>query len=188
MAMTHKSTLRAQLLQQREKLTPAQRTLAETTIGQHLHNWLQDKNYTCVGGYWPIRGEVDLRPLLQKLAQQYVVALPVSQINQPLNFVRWHPDAMMIQDAYKIPVPAQQNHIHPDCLLIPCVGFDAAGYRLGYGAGFYDRTLAAWNAQGQARPVLVGVSFSGGKIASSFHQPHDVALEWIVTEAGLMKV
>lgn len=188
MAQINKSALRAQLLQQRENLTSAQRKSAETIICRHLQHWLHDKNYACVGAYWPIRSEVDIRPLLEVLTQRRIVALPISQRDQPLNFVRWQAEQPMTHDAYKIPVPSAGEICHPNCLLIPCIGFDSSGYRLGYGAGFYDYTLDAWKRQGLSRPVLIGVSFACGKIASGFHQAHDVALDLIVTEEGVMQI
>lgn len=188
MVSTQKNKLRKQLLQQRHALTPAQRTAAEAAICTHLAAWLYDKNYTSIGAYWPIRGEADLRPLLTELAQRYIIALPVSQQDQPLRFVRWQPGQAMMVDAYQIPIPAESVEIHPECLLIPCVGFDRAGYRLGYGAGFYDRTLAAWHAQGKPRPALVGIGFSCGRITSGFHEAHDVALGTLVSEDGVLPI
>lgn len=136
--------------------------------------------------YWPMYGEADLRPLAtDALAAGAEAALPVVVDPEgPLEFWRWDPAARLTRDsAWNIPIPAERVLVTPDVLLIPTLGFDSAGYRLGYGGGYYDRTLASVSA----RPIAVGVAYELGRLATIYPQPHDMALDLIVTEAGLFK-
>jgi 5-formyltetrahydrofolate cyclo-ligase len=139
-----------------------------------------------VGGYWPIRREVDCLPLLRRILQAGAqVALPaVVGPDQPLEFRPWTPGAAMDAGRWEIPHPAQGPPVRPTVLLVPLVGFDAAGHRLGYGGGYYDRTLAALAAD----PALaVGLGFELGRLASIRPRPHDARMDVIVTEAGLFE-
>lgn len=183
-----KQSLRTQLLQLRHQLPKDQRLAAEQTICKQLESWIKGKSFTCLGAYWPICDEVDIRSWLQGQLKQRVVALPFSQPKTPLIFLRWSSETPMGKDGYNIPAPQQHEILQPDCLLIPCLGFDKAGYRIGYGAGLYDRTLSYWRAEGCALPFLIGVAFSCGEIATGSHQPHDVALNLIVTETSLIRL
>jgi 5,10-methenyltetrahydrofolate synthetase len=112
-----------------------------------------------------------------------MAALPVVIApRSPLVFHAWSADAAMKPGRYRIPVPSEECAVVPDLLLVPCVGFDAARYRLGYGGGYYDRTLAHWPRA--ARPVTIGVAFEAGKCDALPHETHDVPLDAIVTEAA----
>ncbi|SCU73790.1 5-Formyltetrahydrofolate cyclo-ligase (fragment) [Cupriavidus necator] len=107
-------------------------------------------------------------------------ALPsVSRPGAPLDFHLWTPDTPMATGHYGIPVPDGTEAVTPDALLIPCVGFSPDKFRLGYGGGFYDRTLAAM-AQ---RPVAIGIGYENCRLPLQA-QPHDIAMDWIVTESG----
>jgi 5-formyltetrahydrofolate cyclo-ligase len=110
-----------------------------------------------------------------------VAALP-SILGERLEFTTWSREAPMRAGEFGIPVPAHGRPVHPDVLFIPCVGFDAARYRLGYGGGYYDRTLARivpW-------PLAVGVAFECARLASITPQPHDIQLDAIITEVGVI--
>ncbi|MDO5706472.1 MAG: 5-formyltetrahydrofolate cyclo-ligase [Paracoccus sp. (in: a-proteobacteria)] len=110
------------------------------------------------------------------------VVLPVVQTpHAPLIFRRWTPDCRMVQGFWKIPVPADGPAMVPDVVLSPVVGWDDAGFRLGYGGGYYDRTLAAL----RPRPVVIGVGLQAARVATIFPQPHDIAMDVIVTETGV---
>jgi 5,10-methenyltetrahydrofolate synthetase len=135
-----------------------------------------------VGIYWPIRQEFDPLPFARKLlAAGGTVALPVVVgKGLPLEFRCWVPGARMEKGVYDIPYPAAGPPVAPAALIVALLGFDEAGYRLGYGAGFYDRTLASY----PQRPRAIGVGFELGRLATIYPQPHDIPMERIVTEAG----
>ena len=132
-----------------------------------------------VGGYWPIRQEYDCLPLLRAAT---TAALPVVVApRQPLEFRPWTPETRMERGDWDISHPAEGPAVIPDTLLVPLVGFDPGGHRLGYGGGYYDRTLAAL----MPKPFTIGVGFELGRLASVRPQPHDIPMDFIVTEAGL---
>jgi 5-formyltetrahydrofolate cyclo-ligase len=169
---------RAELLALRGGLS--ERAAKETALRARVAHWLQQAGVRSVGFYWPVRGEPDLRETLGDwLAQDdgRLAALPVVAGNR-LEFHQWDPAGMVQAGAYGIPVPAHGRVVQPDCLLIPCVGFDPARYRLGYGGGFYDRTFAAlvpW-------PLAVGIAFEATRLDSIDPQPHDLRLDVVLTE------
>ncbi len=100
--------------------------------------------------------------------------------NMPMAFHAWTPQTAMISDRYGIPIPAEPRELLPDVLLVPLVAFDAAGYRLGYGGGYFDRTLA----QLSPAPLTIGVGYELGRVDSILPEAHDIPLDRIVTEAG----
>ena len=143
----------------------------------------------CIGFYWPLRGEFDARALIASwLADDHRrrAALPViRERHSALDFHFWTPDAPMREGHHRIPEPASGALALPDLLLVPCVGFDADGYRLGYGGGYYDRTLATWPAE-QKPPVTVGIAYEACRIGSGLleREAHDLPLGTIATDAG----
>jgi len=130
-----------------------------------------------IGVYWPIRGEPDLRSLFVEWhARGAVLALPVVDAQAtPLRFVRWAPDDALVKGLHGVPVPQHGATVIPDLLIIPCVGFDARGYRLGYGSGYYDRTLAL------AQPQTIGVAWSEALLPQFEPEATDRPLDAIVT-------
>ncbi len=134
-----------------------------------------------IGFYWPFRREFDPLPLMRRLiAEGREAALPVVvEKNRPLEFRAWHAGSKMELGVYDIPHPAEGAAVAPDTLLVPLVGFDRAGYRLGNGGGYYDRTLAAL----PKKPLCIGIGFALGRIDSIHLLPHDVPMDFIVTEA-----
>jgi 5-formyltetrahydrofolate cyclo-ligase len=135
-----------------------------------------------VGLYWPIRKEFDPLPWARRrLAAGGTVALPVVVgKGRPLEFRCWTPATKMAIGVYDIAYPAEGEAVAPAALIVPLLGFDEAGYRLGYGAGFYDRTLASFGE----KPFAIGVGFELGRLKTIHPQPHDVPMDRIVTEAG----
>ncbi len=106
------------------------------------------------------------------------MALPVAvALGHPLAFREWHPQARLARGLWKIPYPADGAEVIPNVTIAPLVGFDGACYRLGYGGGFFDRTLANLNP----RPLAIGVGYPGAALTTIFPQPHDVPMDWIVT-------
>ena len=134
---------------------------------------------------WPIKHEPDVRPLLAAWARNGVrTALPVVMATeQPLAFREWTPETPLAADRYGIPTPTAGEWLTPDLILLPLNGFDAAGYRLGYGGGYFDRTLAAL----VPRPLAVGVGFEINRVDSIRPEAHDQRLDWIVTENGAFR-
>jgi len=133
----------------------------------------------------PVRGEFDARPLASRLIEQgWRAAMPVVKtIDAPMSFHAWTPASAMSSDRYGIPVPTDGAALIPDIVLLPLVAFDARGFRLGYGGGYFDRTLAAM----VPRPQAIGVGFELGRVADIRPQAHDVCLDAIVTEAGVLR-
>ena len=134
---------------------------------------------------WPIKHEPDVRALLASWAEAGTrTALPVVVgAGQPLAFREWTPAAPLAPDRYGIPTPTAGEWLTPELILLPLNGFDAAGYRLGYGGGYFDRTLAAL----RPRPLAVGVGFEINRIDSIRPEAHDQRLDWIVTENGAFR-
>jgi 5-formyltetrahydrofolate cyclo-ligase len=137
-----------------------------------------------IGFYWPFKGEYDPRPLMRALHDRGVrLALPVvAERGKPLVFRAWWPGIRMVPGIWDIPVPAEGEAVLPDAVVAPLVGFDGCGYRLGYGGGYYDRTLAAW----PGKPLVVGVGFELGRIETIHPQPHDIPMDLIVTERRMI--
>ena len=136
-----------------------------------------------LGIYWPVHGEFDPRFVAHALrAVNARIGLPVVVgRQQALIFRDWRPGVDMRKGGLGIPYPAAGEAFVPDACLIPPVGFDERGFRLGYGAGFFDRTLAAC----APRPLAIGVAFECSRMTTIHPQPHDIALDFIVTEAGI---
>lgn len=180
-----RKALRTELVTRRQALHPAELAPIHAAIESHLDALLARLSPRSVGFTWPYRGEFDALALMRRwLATDDArwAALPVvGEKGQPMTFRRWAPDSVMDSDRYGIPFPATGDPVTPDLLLVPCNGFDARGFRLGYGAGHYDRTLAAL----KPTPVAVGVAIEHGRLDDLQPQPHDLPMNWIVTEAGI---
>jgi 5,10-methenyltetrahydrofolate synthetase len=166
------------------------RATSEALVG-HTHATLaariRESQAGIVSVYWPIKSEPDLRPLMHSLIRLGLrVALPLVETKQaPLTFREWTPATRMARGDWNIPVPPPDAPIcTPDLSLVPLVGWDGAGYRLGYGGGYFDRTLAAL----APRPFTIGVGFQAARLATIFPQPHDIPMDAIVTETGLQEI
>jgi len=178
-ALSHRATLRKTLLQQRRSIDPETRNVWNQAIVRHLLEWCQSHQPASLGVYWPIQGEVDLRDCYHQLTDMGIqLALPlVTAKAQPLKFLEWQTGDAMSEDEYGIPVPAQrQREIRPAALLIPCVGYNQEHFRLGYGGGFYDRTLAIL-----PRLVSIGIAYSQA-LAEFPSEQHDIAMDLMITE------
>jgi 5,10-methenyltetrahydrofolate synthetase len=134
---------------------------------------------------WPIKGEYDARHFARTLRQRgALTALPVVIApRQPLKFREWHPGVALALGALDIPYPVDSPEIQPDAVVLPMNGWDAHGYRLGYGAGFFDRTLAAM----AKRPVTIGVSYELARLDTIYPQPWDIPMDYVVTERGVYR-
>jgi len=140
---------------------------------------------TSVGFYWPIRGETDLREFVSGLLDHGArLSLPVVvEKRTPVEFRAWHPNALMTSGVWNIPVPAEGERVRPEVLLVPLVGFDDRCYRLGYGAGYYDRTLAKL----PRGTLAIGVGYELSHLSTIYPQPHDIPMSIIVTEARVIR-
>jgi 5,10-methenyltetrahydrofolate synthetase len=176
---------RERLLALRTALPLAERTALTDRIVAGLETIaasLDTAGAPIVSAYWPFRGEPDLRPwLLAMIARGFRAALPIVVAKgAPLAFRLWTPETPLTRGVWDIPIPAAGECVEPAVVVAPLVGFDAAGYRLGYGGGFYDRTLAALTGP----RLAIGVGYAACELATIHPQPHDVPMDLIVTEGG----
>ncbi len=134
---------------------------------------------------WPIKGEYDARHLARTLRERgALTALPVVVApKSPLVFREWHPGIALAKGPLDIPYPANSQELTPDAVLLPMNGWDRQGYRLGYGGGFFDRTLAA----AATRPLVIGVSYELAKVDTIHPQPWDIPMDYVVTERGVYR-
>ena len=134
---------------------------------------------------WPIRGEYDARHLARMLRERgALTSLPVVVApKQPLVFREWHPGVEMAMGPLDIPYPVNSQAVVPDAVLLPMNGWDQAGYRLGYGGGFFDRTLAGFST----KPVVIGVTYELARMKTIHPQSWDIPVDWVVTERGVYR-
>ncbi|MCI0429675.1 MAG: 5-formyltetrahydrofolate cyclo-ligase [Rhodospirillales bacterium] len=173
---------RAELLARRLRLPRDEKERVRSAVREFIWEQFPELRRACIGFYWPFKGEIDLRHLVRDfLAIGAEAALPVVvEKRQPLEFWAWRPRMKLERGIWDIPVPAAPNAVRPTALLVPLLGFDAAGYRLGYGGGYYDRTLATM----KPTPLTIGVGYEFGRLETMHPQPHDIPLDAIVTGAG----
>lgn len=171
---------RARLIAQRTRVASQDRAVWSAVISERLRTVLASRGTPLIGFYWPFRGEYDARPLLTVLRDQGArLALPVVVAKaQPLQFREWWPGIAITRGVWDIPIPSAGEPVSPDILLAPLVGFDADKYRLGYGGGFYDRTIAARSV----KPLCIGVGFESSRLATIHPQAHDVPMDLIISE------
>ena len=182
-----RNALRKKLIQARLALTD--RLERAVQLQSALRVWLVGRPERSIGAYWPIKGEFDPLPALYRWAEgapdniERRIGLPVAdRATGSLRFHVWYPGCPMENDAYDIPKPKDTEEFVPEILVVPCLGFGPGGVRLGYGGGFFDRTLASLTP----RPVTVGVSFTHGFLPLLRAQADDLPLDAMLTEDGLM--
>ena len=173
---------RAELIAARLALSAGDRKGLSAEIAVELDRMIEPAKDTLVSLYWPFRGEIDLRPWMRALVKRGGrVALPLVVAKaQPLRFREWTPGCRLEQGVWNIPFPAQGPDVTPHVVIAPLVGYDPECYRLGYGGGFFDRTLAALSP----RPRVIGVGHGVGALRSIYPQPHDIPMDVIVTGTG----
>ena len=183
-----KVALRRSLVQARLQMPHRQQSTHDLQSAMRI--WLVGRADTVIGAYWPIKGEFDPLPVLHRWKedgelldepQLRRIGLPVIDPHpKSMRFHVWYPWCPIEKDAYGIPKPKDTEVIEPTLLFVPCVGYGAGGYRLGYGGGFYDRTLA----QLQPKPFTVGLGFAQGYIDCFEPEPHDQPLDAILNNYG----
>ena len=185
-----KKRLRAELLQARQQMPDRQARV--DALQRVMRIWLVGRTDTVIGAYWPIKGEFDPLPALHRWkedgelqgnAQRLRIGLPVvNKEHKTLAFHAWYPGCPMEEDAYGIPKPKDTELVVPTLLFVPCVGYGAGGYRLGYGGGFYDRTLATLTP----KPFTVGLGFTNGYVDDLEPEAHDQPLDAILNDNGVV--
>ncbi len=174
---------RQQLVASRQSLTGAERIAAEQQIHQRLLSLLAPMPASIISFYMPIKGELNCQPLIENLLDLgWRAALPkIISKDTALQFRQWTPDSEMQPEIWQIPVPQNTAELVPDVLLIPLVGFDQQRHRLGNGGGFYDRSLAGISPT----PLAIGVGLESLKLEDIQSQPHDIAMDFVVTEQAI---
>lgn len=182
-----KADLRKSVLQARNALPETFRHTASQAIIAHCLNGLALPDKACVSGFWPIRSEIDPRPLMQALeARGMALCVPAILDAQTIEFRTMSFGDTLVETGFgTMGPPADAPVVDPDIMLIPLAVFDHAGNRIGYGAGYYDRAIAALHHKNK-RPLLIGVAFDAQRVDHIAHEPHDVALNYILTETGLI--
>jgi 5-formyltetrahydrofolate cyclo-ligase len=177
--MMEKHQLRKKLLAMRKAMPPEEKAWRDKAIGERLLAWLEVNPAASIGVYWPTQGEPDLTAIYPMLAARGAqLALPVVlRRDTPLVFHAWRPRDALVADVHGVMVPVERGAaVQPELLVVPCVGFNAHGYRLGYGGGYYDRTLAV-----KAPPRTVGIAYA---ICEAVFEvgTHDVKIGTIIAE------
>jgi len=184
--------LRAWRKLERERLVAARLAVDRDSLRQwnlaidrHLEFGFPGLHRGTIGFCWPYKNEYDARHLLRRLRDRgAVTALPVVVApRSPLQFREWHPGVRLSPGVYGIPFPPDSPPCDPDTVLLPMNGFDRGGFRLGYGAGYFDRTLASL----ARRPFVLGVSFELAAMETIHPQPYDIPADFVVTERGLYR-
>lgn len=178
---------RKELLASRAALSVSEREALGRSVASHVITTIKNKYINLEGKtlslYWPIKSELDLRDELSAFLTLHMkLALPVVETkNAPLSFFTWTPGDKMERGFWNIPVPVKREIVKPDILLAPLVGWDNQNFRLGYGGGYFDRTLAAFEGD----RFVIGVGLSQAKLDTIFPQPHDQPMDMIITERGI---
>lgn len=181
--------LRRRGIEARMALPPATHAALSTRVCELIRQNFPKLAGMHVAFCWPYKNEPDLRPLMRSWLAEgnpgYAALLPVVvDAGRALAFRAWTPDCTMQTDRYGIPTPSSGEFLTPEALLVPVNVFDARGYRIGYGGGYFDRTLASL----QSTTLAIGVGFELARVDSIEPEEHDVPLAAIVTEAGVLRV
>lgn len=174
---------RQKLIGARRALDPGDRAARNTAIDESLEIAFADAGGAVIGFCWPFAAEPEPRFAVRRWREAGSrAALPVVVApRMPLEFREWFPGAPMERGVYDIPYPTGTDILAPEVALVPVNGFDRRGFRLGYGGGFFDRTLAVM----QPRPVCIGLGYEIARLATIHPQPHDIPFDFVVTEAGI---
>ena len=185
--------LRTELRARRAALTAAERIAASQTLLEQLEQVPEFLTDPRIGGYWAIAGELPLAAVIAGLRTRgQAYCLPIVGAAGQLSFAPWTPGMAITMNRYGIPEPecTREQHLGPDQLdvvLVPLLGFDRAGHRLGFGGGYYDRSFAFLQGRsGAARPILIGIGYAIQQVPAIETMPWDVHLDYIATERELI--
>ena len=188
----HAEELKAWRKAERQRLLAAREALDARAvegfrrqIDAHLERAFPGLKTSTFAFCWPIRNEYDARHLAKTLREAgALTALPVVVApKSPLAFREWHPGVALAKGPLDIPYPADSRELAPKAVLLPMNGWDAQGYRLGYGGGFFDRTLASL----EKKPLVIGVSYELARISTIHPQAWDIPMDYVVTERGVYR-
>jgi 5,10-methenyltetrahydrofolate synthetase len=182
--MAWRKAERRRLIEERLAVDPRERQRRAVEIAANLSRFIGAPAGRLASAYWPFRGEPDLRPWMAGFTERGGrCALPVVvEKNTPLVFRAWKNGDKLVRGVWNILMPADGPAIVPDIVIAPVVGHDADGYRLGYGGGFFDRTLAAMSP----RPIIIGAGYADAALSTIHPLPHDIPMTAIVTERGIL--
>lgn len=181
-----KAQLRERALARREAIGDAARKQAAERAAAHFFADVPVERGQTISAYWPMRGEIDVKPLLSRLMDEgWPVCLPVVVgEDRPLVFRRWEEGAPLYPAGFGMLEPGEDApEAIPEVVVVPLLGFDRTGTRLGYGGAYYDRTLGAM----PSRPLLVGYAFAAQEFDAIPRSAHDIGLDLVVTEAGVVR-
>ena len=181
-----RAKLRAELITRRVAVEPERHARWSEAIARDLGTLLEGVPPGRIIAFcWPYQAEFDARPVVEGcLARGVRAALPVVVAPRtPMIFRQWTPETKLVPGVYDIPTPVDTDEVVPDVVLAPLAGFDEQGYRLGFGGGFFDRTLGAM----PARPIAIGVGFELGRVPTIYPQWHDAYMDYVVTEGGTFR-
>lgn len=173
---------RKALIDARRRIARDERARCNERITETLEAVIAEAAAGTVGLYWPMQGEFNTLPLAESLRAKGIrTALPaIVEKNAPLTYRPWDDDSTLEPGVWNIPTPVTSVTVVPDLVLAPVVGFAEPSWRLGFGGGYFDRTLAAMTP----KPAAVGVGYELGRLETIHPQPHDIPLNMVVTEAG----
>lgn len=180
-----KAAFRKQASERRSAISEEDRRAGAEKLATQDLDFLGQRHGLIVSGYHPLGDELDVRPLLGRLAKEgHPLVLPVTPKGRArLTFRAWMPGEELVEGLYGVQEPAEAAEVkEPAILLVPLLAFDASGHRLGYGAGYYDRTLADLRAKGPV--TAVAIAFASQEVAAIPHDAYDQRLDWILTPDG----
>ncbi|MBT5433468.1 MAG: 5-formyltetrahydrofolate cyclo-ligase [Alphaproteobacteria bacterium] len=184
-----KAELRAECLNKRKALHAALPQAGELAC-DHFLNAIGFPDDAVISAYLPVKDEFDVLPFAEVAdLLGHIVGMPlVTAKATALTFLEWTPECAMVEGAMGIPTPPlDAAKVEPELLLVPMMAYDSDGFRLGYGGGFYDRTLAALRKR-NPDTMAVGVCFAGLEVDHVPHDDHDARLDWVVTEQGARRI
>ncbi len=184
-----KHALRSDMARRRSALSAEQREAGAQALAQTGIAFASPPSSAVVSGYAAIRDELNPLPLLKLLGTRgHPIALPVTAgKSAALIFRAWEPGAPLKTGAFSVPVPGEDAaELTPGIVLVPLLAFDMDGFRLGYGAGFYDRTLAGLRAKGSV--TAIGIAFDEQRLEAVPRDAYDQPLDWVLTPSGAIRV
>ncbi|BCH30435.1 5-formyltetrahydrofolate cyclo-ligase [Mesorhizobium sp. L-8-10] len=181
-----KRALRQEALARRDALDPSWRIEAALRMADAARDRIAFEHGSIVSGFWPMRSEVDVRPMMFALREKGArLALPAILDKTTIVFRELTREGRLVDMGFGTFGPGEEAEVlDPSIMLVPLAAFDRRGHRIGYGAGYYDRAIARLQANGHAQR-LIGIAFDCQEVANVPDEPHDVVIGEILTESGL---